>query len=460
MAPRPTDSGGEQSPPGHDLHELILESVHEGVFTVDDRFRITAFNAAAERITGTPRKRALGRRCYDVFRTSICQGECAMKRTLRTGEPVRDVRVDLLDASMRTVPVRISTAVLKRRGRLIGGVEVLRDISDVEALRGELDRKRPCSGIIGLSPPMQAVLRVLPDLAEATAPVLLEGPSGTGKDLVARAIHQLGPRHAGPFVQLNCAALPDSLLESELFGHEAGAFTGAHRARTGRFRQAHRGTLFLDEIGDISPAFQAKLLRVLESGEFEPLGSTRTEVVDARIVAATHRDLAELVKLGRIREDLYYRIRVLPISLPALRERPGDIPLLVDHFVRKFAATTGKSICGVSDEAMAIICQHPFPGNVRELENGLERAMVLCRGLRIEVDHLPGEWQSPSRTDIGVPSALPGARKAQPLDRATLEAALAAHQWNRTATARALGVGRNTLWRHMKAVGLLARVDD
>jgi len=453
MAPGRASSAGSHAPADRDLHELILESVHEGVFTVDDQFRITAFNAAAERITGTMRRRALGRKCYDVFRTSICQGECAMKRTLRTGEPVRDVRIDLLDANMRTVPVRISTAVLKRNGRLIGGVEVLRDVSDVETLRGELDEKRPFSGIIGSSPPMQAVLRVLPDLAEATAPVLLEGPSGTGKDLIARAIHQLGPRHAQPFVPLNCAALPDSLLESELFGHEAGAFTGALRARTGRFRQAHRGTLFLDEIGDISPAFQAKLLRVLESGEFEPLGSTRTEAVDVRIIAATHQELARLVELGRFREDLYYRIRVLPIALPALRERPGDIPLLVDHFVRKFAATTGRSICGVTDEAMAILCRHPFPGNVRELENGLERSFVLCRALRIDVEHLPREWLHRTQTDVAPVAPLRG-KQSPRLDRATLENALAAHQWNRTATARALGVGRNTLWRHMKAVGL------
>jgi PAS domain S-box-containing protein len=429
--------------------------VHEGVFTVDDQFRITAFNAAAERITGTPRQQALGRKCYEVFRTSICQGECAMKRTLRTGEPIRDVRIDLLDASMRTVPVRISTAVLKENGRLVGGVEVLRDISDVETLRSQLAEARPCSSIIGSSPPMQAVLRVLPDIAEATAPVLIEGPSGTGKDLVAKAIHELSTRRKHPFVQLNCAALPDSLLESELFGCVAGAFTGAQRQREGRFQRAHRGTLFLDEVGDISPAFQAKLLRVLQSGEFEPLGSTQTQTVDVRIIAATHQNLDSLVQQGRFREDLYYRIRVLPIALPPLRDRREDIPLLVDHFIRKLAATTGKSICEVSTDALELICHQPFPGNVRELENGLERAFVMCHGMRIEAEHLPTEWRTEAPLAPGTPRASVPSTTRRPLDRATLEAALAAHHWNRTRTAKALGVGRNTLWRHMKQAGLL-----
>ena len=258
-----------------DLHELVLESIDEGVFTVDAEFHVTSFNAAAERITGLPRASAIGRRCYEVFRSSICQGECAMKRTLRTGEPVRNVRVYILDANMRTVPIRVSTGTLKRGGTLVGGVEVFRDISDIETLREKLRGER--GEIIGTSPLMQAALKLLPDVAVANAAVLVEGPSGTGKELVARAIHQLSPRARHPFIQINCAALPDSLLESELFGYTKGAFTGATRDKPGRFRLAEGGTLFLDEIGDISPAFQGKLLRVLQSGEFEPLGATRTE---------------------------------------------------------------------------------------------------------------------------------------------------------------------------------------
>lgn len=459
VGPRP---GALPNTDDADLHELVFESIDEGVFTVDADFHITSFNAAAERITGTPKPQALGRKCYDVFRGSICQGECAMKRTLRTGEPVRDVRVDILDAKMRTVPIRVSTAALKRAGVLVGGVEIFRDVSDVETLRGQLRGER--GEIVGSSPQMQAALKLLPDVALANSPVLVEGPSGTGKELVARAIHQLSPRARHPFVQINCAALPDTLLESELFGYTKGAFTGATRDKPGRFRLANGGTLFLDEIGDISAAFQGKLLRVLQSGEYEPLGATRTERADVRIIAATHRDLAALVREGRFREDLYYRIRVVPILLPPLKERRGDVPLLVDHFVRKLAAVTGKAIRSVSDNAMTLMCRYEFPGNVRELENGLERAFVLCQGVTIQREHLPPEWheqvdktRAPFRPELETP--LPQTQVDDP-QRAELEAALASCQWNRTETARRLGIGRNTLWRRMKALGLLGSIYD
>lgn len=435
---------------GTGINELVLESIEEGVFTVDAGFRITSFNAAAARITGTSRASALGRKCYDVFRGSICHGECAMKRTLRTGEPVRNVRVDIQDAKMRTVPIRVSTAVLKRGGVLMGGVEVFRDITDIETLRDKLRGAR--GEIVGTSPLMQAALKILPEVAMTHSSVLIEGPSGTGKELVARAIHQLSPRARKPLVTINCAALPDALLESELFGCLKGAFTGAVRDKPGRFRLADGGTLFLDEIGDISPAFQGKLLRVLQSGEFEPLGATRTERADVRVIAATHRDLTALVKEGCFREDLYYRVRVLPIVLPALKDRRGDIPLLVEHFLRKLAAVTGKTIHGVSAESMTAMCRYDFPGNVRELENGLERAFVLCQGIEIQVDHLPPEWRHPSSTHT-LPADMPSPTNRDQ-SRAELEAALASHRWNRTETARALGIARNTLWRRMKAVGL------
>jgi len=444
-----------------DLYELVLESIDEGVFTVDAEFHITSFNAAAERITGTPRASALGRMCYDVFRGSICQGECAMKRTLRTGEPVRSVRVDILDAKMRTIPIRVSTDTLKRAGIIVGGVEVFRDVTDIETLREKLRGGR--GEIIGTSPLMQAAVKILPDVAMANSSVLVEGPSGTGKELVARAIHQLSPRARRPFVQINCAALPDSLLESELFGYTKGAFTGAVRDKPGRFRLAEGGTLFLDEIGDISPAFQGKLLRVLQSGEFEPLGATRTERVDVRIIAATHRDLGTLVREGGFREDLYYRIRVVPISLPALKDRCGDIPLLVDHFVRKLAAITGKSIREVSIEAMALMCKYDFPGNVRELENGLERAFVLSQGARILPEDLPPEWQRPAQARPPAtesPASNPSLPPPEDPQKSQLEFALASHQWNRTETAKALGIGRNTLWRRMKAMGLAVPPHD
>ena len=434
------------------LQPLILDSIHEGVFTVDGDFRITSFNQEAERISGVPRARAIGRRCYEVFRASICQSGCALAETLKTGHPLRDVRIDVMNADMRTVPVTVSTAVLKdAAGRLIGAVELLRDVSDVESLRSQLERKRGLADIIGASRAMREVFAVLPDVAACDATALIEGPSGTGKELIARAIHDLSPRHAHPFVAVNCGALPDTLLESELFGYVKGAFTDARRDKPGRFAQAAGGTLFLDEIGDVSPAFQAKLLRVLATGELQPLGGTRTLRPDVRVIAATHRDLGALVREGRFREDLYYRVRVVPIVLAPLRDRREDIPLLALHFVKRFAAKTGKPIRGVTPAAMAALLAHPYPGNVRELENLIERAFVLCHGTRIERAHLPAEVGHP----IAEPIVHPADRRA-PGAAAELRAALVAHQWRRDETARALGIGRSTLWRRMRQHGLLA----
>jgi PAS domain S-box-containing protein len=458
-----------------ELYPLIFDSIQEGVFTVDSAFRITFFNAAAERIVGISRAEAAGRKCYEVFRASICRSECALKRTLRTGAPVRDVRIDIQDSRQRTVPIQVSTAVLRDKGKLVGGVEIFRDVSDVEALRRELSGRDTFADIVGASPQIREIFRILPDIAGSDVPVLVEGPSGTGKELVARAMHTCSSRRDGPFVLVNCAAVPDTLLESELFGYVRGAFTDARRDKPGRFVLADQGTIFLDEIGDVSPAFQAKLLRVLQEGEVTPLGATRSVKVNVRIVAATNRNLADMVANGTFREDLFYRIRVVPITLPPLAERRTDIPLLVEHFIRKLCAKTGKSIREVSPEAMEVLYDHDYPGNIRELENALQRAFVLCHGPRIEASHLPRDWvrsasavgaQSRARAKqliragssvrailARAPALAPGGAPAPVAER--LVAALEANRWNRVATARALGIGRNTLWRRMREHGLL-----
>jgi PAS domain S-box-containing protein len=338
--------------PAEKLIPLILDGINEGVLAVDADFRITYLNARTEQITGIRRSEALGRRCYEVLRGNICQSGCAMRRSIQTGEPQRDVRVDILDASMERVPLLVSTSALRGPdGEELGGVEILRDISELEALRSELAGRRGFRDIVGVSEAMQRIFALLPELAQTDTAVLIEGESGTGKELIASALHDLSPRRDGPFVQVNCGALPDTLLESELFGYVRGAFTDARSDKPGRFQQADGGTLFLDEVGDLSPAFQVKLLRALQEGEVQPLGAVKSERVDVRVISATHRDLGALVRDGRFREDLYYRLRVLPVTVPPLRERPRDLRPLVDHYVARLAARTGRPIHELSPSA-------------------------------------------------------------------------------------------------------------
>jgi len=453
------------------LFPLIFDSVNEGVFTVDSDFRITSFNRAAERITGVARDDALGRMCHEVFRANICQRGCALRQTLESGEPKRDVSVDVLNAEMEVVPIAVSTAVLEdEQGEMIGGVEIFRDVSDVETLRSELLGRNTFRDMIGQSRAMRELFAVIPQVAESEAPVLVSGHSGTGKEMVAHAIHDLSARSDGPFVRVNCGALPDTLLESELFGYKKGAFTGAVRDKPGRFEQADHGTLFLDEVGDVSPAFQVKLLRVLEDGEFQPLGGTETLKTDIRLVSATNRHLEQMVDDGSFREDLYYRIRVVPIEMPPLAARRKDIPLLVAHFVKLLATRTGRTPPQISRKAMRALYDYDYRGNVRELRNIIERAFVLCSGNLIDVQHLapevaaaPGQLGrggdpfrlKPSERRIAE-ARVPEVERAGATQGARrLLAVLERNGWNRAATAASLGIGRTTLWRRMKEYGLI-----
>ena len=459
-------------PPMAELHALIFDSIHEGVFTVDHDFRITSFNSEAERITGVSRRQAVGKKCYEVFRASICQNGCALKETLSTGRPLRDVRIDVLNSSMEPVPLLVSTAVLRRGDRLEGGLEIFRDVSDLESLRKELKGKTSFEDIVGASPVMQQLFQLLPDVAASDAPVLIEGPSGTGKELVASAIHSLSARRNKPFVRVNCGALPDNLLESELFGYVRGAFTDARTDKPGHFALADGGTILLDEIGDVTSAFQLKLLRVLQEGEIQPLGGRKPIKVNVRVLAATNRNLARMVEEGRFRHDLYYRIRVVPVVLASLKDRREDIPLLVGHFIRRLALKTGKNVHDIAPKAMSALCEYDYPGNVRELQNILERIFVLCHGPRIEIKDLPEEIVNHKERLMEVEAGAQARRK--PSERQLLGAhpgstgqpviedavarrlmeVLAAHAWDRTRTARSLGIGRNTLWRRMTEHGL------
>jgi PAS domain S-box-containing protein len=500
------------------LYPLILDSVAEGVFAVDSEYRITYFNAAAETITGFTRDRALGRKCYEVLRASICQKGCALRRSLETGRTQRNVKVTILNPDMEAIPLSVSSSVLRDAdGRMIGGVEIFQDVSEVETLRSELSGRRVFGDMIGASPAMQEIFRLIPDVASTDASVLIEGASGTGKELVARAIHDLSQRREHAFVRVNCGALPDTLLESELFGYVRGAFTDARRSKPGRFQQADGGTLFLDEVGDLSAAFQVKLLRALQDGEVQPLGSTETLNVDVRVIAATNRDLRQRISEGKFREDLFYRICVIPIHVPPLKERREDILPLLEHHMERLAARTGRSIRRISQAAMTALYDYDYPGNVRELINILERAFVLCHGERIDMLHLPAEVVRPLEAiggsrrstskkmqydyrgtgaaagpdqpggaepgaghcpfraafprglelsgDEAPDSGLAGSdgtaavrrlalQNMWPEVRALLEA-LDAQGWNREETARALGISRSTLWRRMRQWGLI-----
>lgn len=440
-----------QNPEATRREATILDSVNEGVFTVDPDWRITAFNRAAERMTGVPREQAIGNRCCDVFRASICETNCPLRRTMSDGKPVVNATAHIINHEGQRVPIRISTALLRDdTGAVIGGVETFQDLTQIEQLQKELESRYTFEDIVGRSPVMLRVLDLLPQIAASSSTVLIEGASGTGKELVARAIHNLSPRRKRPFVAVNCAALPDTLLESELFGHKAGAFTDAKRDKPGRFELANGGTVFLDEIGEISPAMQVRLLRVLQERQVEPLGSVKPVPVDVRVVAATNQSLTHLVRSGKLREDLYYRIRVVYLRLPDLKQRREDIPLLVSSLIAKFNRLQGKDIAGVSDEVMARLMEHDYPGNVRELENIIEQAFVLCRGGMIELEHLPPELRpSPTAEHEEVrPINL------QAMKRFVLEEALRRRNGNRKEAARDLGINVSTLYRNIRLLGI------
>ena len=384
----------------HLYWESVVDTMAEGLFIVDTEGVIVFLNPAAERITGYTREEVLGQPC-SVFESETClackESDGAFSCGLFLKGRVNNRRCTVSRKDGSVVHLLKNASVLRdRHGQIIGGVETLTDISEVvnkdreiSHLKRELNQSYGYEGIIGDSAVMQEVYQLLAAAAESQAPVVLLGESGTGKELAARAIHRRSPRADGPFVGVNCAALNESLLESELFGHEKGAFTGAERSRQGRFEAAHGGTLFLDEIGDLPSAVQVKLLRVLQEGEIQRVGSNQTIKVDVRIVTATHRNLNALIAEGRFRQDLYYRINVVPISLPALRQRMEDIPLLAQTFIERNALRSGRPITGISQPALARLMAYSWPGNVRELINAIEYAFVTCSQGLIQPRHLP-----------------------------------------------------------------------
>ncbi|MFC1554141.1 sigma-54 interaction domain-containing protein [candidate division KSB1 bacterium] len=359
------------------INDPLLDSIADGVFTVDEEWNISSFNKAAEKITGISRDEAIGRQCCDVFRASICECGCSLRETMKSGVSIINKPIEIVSAIGKKIPISISTAILKdKNDKIVGGVETFRDLTTEEELRKKLEGKYTFYDIVTRNHRMQEILSLIPTIAESDATCLITGESGTGKELVARAIHDISKRKERPFVAINCAALPDSLLESEMFGYEKGAFTGAHKDKPGRIAIAEGGTIFLDEIGDISPALQSKLLRFLQERTYEPLGSTDTKKADVRILSATNKDLTKLIKKESFREDLYYRINVVRLKIPPLRERKNDIILLAEHFIDRLNRMRRKQIAGLSQEVLNKFMIYDWPGNIRELENSIETAFV------------------------------------------------------------------------------------
>ena len=436
---------------------VILDSISDGVFTVDMDWRITSFNRAAEDITGIPREKAIGRPCRDVLRADVCENNCTLRQTLQTGKPIMNKAVHIIDANGERRAIAISTALLKdSRGKVIGGVETFRDTSMVEQLRKEIKGRYSCEDIISQSHKIQNLFAVLSNIAESNTTVVIQGESGTGKELFARAIHNISFRKDKPFVAVNCGALPDTLLESELFGYKAGAFTDAKKDKPGRFALAEGGTIFLDEIGDMSPAMQVRLLRVLQEKIYEPVGGVSSVKADVRIITATNKKLEQLVKQGKFREDLYYRINVMKLELPSLRDRKEDIPLLVDHFISRFNRLHNKNICCVTSELTTSLLAYDYPGNVRELENIMEHCFVLCEGEVIEAKHLPTSVRPALQTEkaeYGEPATI------KQMEIILIIQALRRHQGNKTAAAKELGIDKSTLFRKIKALNIKPEMD-
>ncbi|MDY6951912.1 MAG: sigma 54-interacting transcriptional regulator [Thermodesulfobacteriota bacterium] len=434
--------------------EAIFKSVQDAIITVDTDMRVIEANEATGTICGVASRDLVGLRLGDA--RSHCQRSCydALEETLQTKRPVKQVSIECKHQQRpRQVVALTCSPLLNRNNDFMGAVLVIRDMTRLASLERELRERHKFQNIIGKSKEMQQVYGLLEDLADSETTVLITGESGTGKELVAEALHYGGVRSTKPLVKVNCSALAENLLESELFGHVKGAFTGAVRDKIGRFQLANGGTLLLDEIGDLSPRIQLKLLRVLQEKTFERVGASASVKVDVRVIAATNQDLKEKVRLGEFRQDLYYRLKVIEVTLPPLRERREDIPLLVDHFCGLFNKRDNKKIVGISDDVRRVLLRYPWPGNVRELEHAIEHAFILCRGSTIRADHLPSETR-----DYAKDKSPTGSKKPSRGPKEIVKA-LEKTDWNKAKAARLLGISRQTMYRKIQQYRI-ARKDD
>ena len=433
--------------------DAIINSIADGVVTLSKDLAVTSFNRSAERITGYGAEEVLGRPCHTVFRSRGCENACPVRELMHSDKPMVEVEMDIASKDGSLLPVSVSAALLRdENGNVVGAVESFRDLSRVKTLTEELKAKYSFRNIIGKSHKMQEVYHLIRSVARTNVTAMIQGDTGTGKELVARAIHYESPRAGEPFVVVHCAALPETLLESELFGHVRGAFTGATSDRKGRFQLADRGTLFLDEIYFVRRPTLVMLLRVLYNTRFERVGDSRTTQVDVRLICATNRNLKQMISEGKFREDLYYRINVVSLRLPPLRERDEDIPLLVQHFIEKYNRETGKQVGKVHPDTMDIFIDYAWPGNVRELENAIGHAFVHCRGDIILPGHLPQDVLEAG--PAGTETALKMLESLEDVEKAAIAEMLKRCKGNRSRAAKRLGIGRSSLWSKIKKYGL------
>ena len=425
----------------------ILNSIADGVIVIGLDHRIIFMNRAAKDMLGRAGEDlSEGSKCGEVFGHSLCTFGCLINATIKTGEHLYNYEA-AFEKDGKKILLSINTALLKdHHNNIIGGIEIFRDVSLVNELKDELKGRYSFDNIIGKNYRVHEVFELLKEVAPTRATVLIEGETGTGKELIANAIHHNSPRSGSPFVKVNCAALSEGLLESEIFGHVRGAFTGAINDKAGRFEMANGGTIFLDEIGDITPQTQVKLLRVLQEGEFERVGDSRTIKVNVRVITATNKDLRAMVERDEFREDLYYRLKVVPVRLPPLRERKDDIPLLVRHFIEKFNREMNTEITHVSPAAMELLMEYNYPGNIRELEHIIEHAFVRCQGKTISPENLPKDLQN---NDI-VSKVMSRSDPMRSLEKEMIVQALKETGWRYSECARKLNMSRTTLWRRMK----------
>jgi len=431
------------------LNNEILDSLAEGVFTVDNNFKINFFNESAEKITGLKREEIIGNFCRNIFKSDLCSSNCPIASVLERGQSVFDLESQIQNSSGEIIPIRLNAAIIRNNLKEPqGGVVSFRNMAAYKEIKKYLEHQTHFYGIVGISKPMQEVFNLINEIAGTDATILIYGETGTGKELIADSIHLTSNRKDKRFVKVNCSVLPPQLLACELFGHSKGAFTDAIKERIGRFEYADGGTIFLDEVAEMPMQMQLQLLRVIQEGTFERIGESVTRKVNVRIIAATNINLAESIKKGTFREDLFYRLNVIPIEIPPLRKRKEDIPHLINHFLKKFSLLYKKELNEFDNKSMEIFYNYDWKGNVRELENTVEYAVIRSQPSgKICVCNLPVNLKKNIK-------CYEENNYIKPVQYSEIIKLLEKHQWNKTKVAKILNINRSTLWRKMKSMGI------